>query len=148
MPEQGCGSPATKEGFKRSLQKNTETKTRLSSLPVLAPMAVPDHRQTSPDPGDQRSEVGPRIAEFVGPLTQTWQQIASDLKRIADALQPPESPIVDTGYIAERLGCTKTWVSQQARTGLIPAECLVTGTGMGKVWKFHRDKIDRWLKSR
>jgi hypothetical protein len=55
---------------------------------------------------------------------------------------------VDSCYIADRLGWTTEWVSRQARDGRIPAHCIVEGSGNGKPWKFHRHKIDKWIKDR
>ncbi len=43
---------------------------------------------------------------------------------------------------------TTVWVAEMARRGDIPADCLVAGTGTGKVWKFNREKIDKWIVSR
>jgi excisionase family DNA binding protein len=74
--------------------------------------------------------------------------IADSLARIADHLAPEPNTIVGTPYVARLLGCTTTWVSEMIRDGRIPAACIVTGTGNGKPWKFHRDKIDEWLANR
>jgi excisionase family DNA binding protein len=74
--------------------------------------------------------------------------IADSLARIADHIAPEPDSIVGTPYIAERLGCTTTWVSEMIRDGRIPTSCIGIGTGNGKPWKFHRDKIDAWLASR
>jgi hypothetical protein len=74
--------------------------------------------------------------------------IAAGVGRLADHLAPCSSPIVGTPSVAERLGCTTVWVAELVRTGQIPKHCLVPGTGKGKLWKFYREKIDRWLESR
>lgn len=78
------------------------------------------------------------------PLTE----IGHHLKRIADALNPPPPDIVDSVYVAQRLGCTTTWIADQARSGDIPRGCIVPGTGRGKPWKFHRVAIDEWIACR
>ena len=74
--------------------------------------------------------------------------IANSLKRIADHVDPPPPDIVDTTYIAEKLGCTKVWVAQMALDKLIPPSCIVPGTGNGKPWKFYRSRIDPWILMR
>jgi len=68
-------------------------------------------------------------------------------RRIADHFDPPPSDIVGTDYIAEKRGCGTQWVSDMARIGMIPVECLVEGSGNGRPWKFYRRKIDKWLAS-
>ncbi len=60
--------------------------------------------------------------------------------------KPPE--LVGTPYVAERLGCTTVWITQMIRSGDIPPNCVVPGTGNGKPWKFIRVRIDEWLKRR
>ena len=77
-----------------------------------------------------------------------WEVMARSVARIADALAPPPPDIVDSVYVAGRLGCTTTWIADQARSGDIPRRCIVAGTGRGKPWKFHRRAIDEWIESR
>lgn len=60
--------------------------------------------------------------------------------------QPPD--LVGTRYIADRLGCTATYVTQLVQKHEIPSNCIVPGTGNGKPWKFIRVRIDEWLKRR
>ena len=74
--------------------------------------------------------------------------VASDLNRIANHFDPPPPDVVDSVYVAQKLGCTTTWVADMARNGSIPASCLVPGTGKGKLWKFYRAKIEKWLQDR
>ena len=74
--------------------------------------------------------------------------IAGALTRIANHFDPPPPDVVDSVYIAKKLGCTTTWVADMARNGTIPASCLVPGTGNGKLWKFYRSKIEKWLEER
>lgn len=80
--------------------------------------------------------------------TTAWEAMARSITRIADVLAPPPPGIVDSVYIARRLGCTTTWIADQARNGDIPRRCIVAGTGRGKPWKFHREWIDEWIESR
>jgi hypothetical protein len=68
--------------------------------------------------------------------------------RLADHLVPAPTNIVGSRYVADRLGCTTTWVSKMAFQGTIPRSCVVQGTGRGRLWKFHRKHVDEWLKSR
>jgi hypothetical protein len=71
--------------------------------------------------------------------------IARSLERIADAVDPPPPDKVDTAYVAKRLGIGLARVSQMAGQGEIPPSCIVAGTGNGKLWKFHRARIDEWI---
>ncbi|APW63374.1 helix-turn-helix domain-containing protein [Paludisphaera borealis] len=80
--------------------------------------------------------------------TTAWEAMARSIARIADALAPPPPGVVDSVYVARRLGCTTTWIADQARNGDIPRRCIVAGTGRGKPWKFHRESIDEWIESR
>lgn len=80
--------------------------------------------------------------------TTAWEAMARSITRIADALAPPPPGVVDSVYVARRLGCTTTWIADQARNGDIPRRCIVAGTGRGKPWKFHREWIDEWIESR
>lgn len=72
-------------------------------------------------------------------------ELLSLFRRIADRLDPPPPDVVGSDYIATRLGCTATWIAEQARDGKLPARCIVPGTGRGKPWKFYRSQIDDWL---
>lgn len=74
--------------------------------------------------------------------------IAKSLERIADAVDPPPADKVDTTYVAKKLGIGIPRVSQMASAGEIPPSCIVAGTGHGKLWKFHRVRIDQWIESR
>lgn len=74
--------------------------------------------------------------------------IAGALKRIADHFDPPPPDVVDSVYLRKKLGCTTQWIADMARSGVIPAACIVPGTGNGKPWKFYRSKIEKWLEER
>lgn len=89
-----------------------------------------------------------RIAAGIEHLASSWTSIARDVGRIADKLDPPPPNVIDSPTVAARLACTSTWVAEMARRGEIPAKCVVPGTGNGKPWKFFRDKIDEWLRTR
>ena len=74
--------------------------------------------------------------------------IANSLKRLADHVDPPPPDIIGTDYIADKLGCTLVWVAKMAAGGIIPKNCIVPGTGIGKPWKFYRSRIDPWIVMR
>ena len=81
-------------------------------------------------------------------LRQGLASIEKSLVRIADALAPQPVDIVDSPHVAAKLGCTTTWIAEMARSGEIPAPCIVAGTGYGRPWKFYRSKIEAWIESR
>jgi len=72
----------------------------------------------------------------------------AEIKRMADHFDPPPPDKVGTPYVAERLGCTTAWITQMVKSGEVPVSCVVEGTGDGKPWKFHRRRIDDWIRSR
>jgi hypothetical protein len=82
------------------------------------------------------------------PAVNSIISIAKNIARIADKMDPPPPDVVDSTYIAAKLGCTTTWVAEMARSGGIPKSCVVPGTGNGKPWKFYRLKTEEWLASR
>jgi hypothetical protein len=86
--------------------------------------------------------------EQPGPHAPAAVSVEESLARIADALAPKKGNIVGTRYVADRLGCTTTWIAELLRKAEIPRHCVVPGTGKGKPWKFYRDRIDRWIESR
>lgn len=71
--------------------------------------------------------------------------IIAQLVRIADHFDPPPPDVVDSVYVSQKLGCTTTWIADQARNHIIPPSCVVPGTGDGKPWKFFRAKIEKWI---
>jgi len=81
-------------------------------------------------------------------IAEALERLEPSISRIADGYATSYQQKVGTEYVAGQLGCTTVWVAEQARDGVIPASCIVTGTGHGKPWKFHRCKIDAWIKSR
>ncbi len=89
-----------------------------------------------------------RLAHALEQLVAALGHANHHLKRIADALSPEPTSVVDTTYVAGRLGCTPTWVAAMASNGTIPDDCVVPGTGDGKPWKFHRERIDHGVVSR
>jgi hypothetical protein len=104
--------------------------------------AVPDYTRRSSSPVRSNG----RTVQF--DVAESLVTIVEQLRRIADHFDPPPSDLVDTGYVANLLNCTKDYVAQMAREGIIPPNCLASGTGWGKPWRFHRSRIDRWIQSR
>lgn len=90
----------------------------------------------------------PPIPDAPAAVVAHIASIAEDIRRIADHLVPPPSAYMDSPELAQRLGCTTTWVAEMARDGRIPKSCIVVGTGNGKPWKFHRAHIEKWLAVR
>jgi hypothetical protein len=81
-------------------------------------------------------------------LVETLQQLLREVKRIADHFDPPPPNVVDTGYVAHRIGRTATRIAQMAREGIIPSRCIFPGRGEGGLWKFYRDRIEEWMSNR
>ena len=88
-------------------------------------------------------------------LLATLERIAIALERLADChqrlgdhLAPAPLNIVGTPYVANKLGCTTTWIVEMIRNQNLPPNCVVPGTGNGKRWKFYLDRIDKWIASR
>ena len=75
-------------------------------------------------------------------------EVQADLKRIADHFDPQPADIVGTPYLANKLGCTSTWIAQMVRDGEIPKGCVVPGSGNGRQWKFYRQRIEEWMASK
>jgi hypothetical protein len=94
--------------------------------------------------GGDRSSIQAPVAEIARHLAE----FVVEVRRLADVLDPPPPDLVDSVYVAGKLGCTTTWVADMARNGEIPRSCIVTGTGNGKPWKFHRTPIDEWIARR
>lgn len=81
-------------------------------------------------------------------IAQAFEGVETQLRRIADHVDPPPPDKVGTSYVANRLGCTMIWVTEMVRNGDVPAGCIVPGTGNRKPWKFFRTRIDQWIESR
>jgi len=99
---------------------------------------------------ERQAQAEERIAQALEKLIASPElaSAATSLCRLADRFAPGPTAVVGTPYVAGRLGCTTVWVAELVRNGEIPTHCIVPGTGRGKVWKFYREKIDRWLESR
>jgi Helix-turn-helix domain len=76
------------------------------------------------------------------------EKLMAVLERIANRIDPLPADIVDSRWVAEKLGCTTTWIADMVRSGELPRDCVVVGTGNGRPWKFHRTRVETWLASR
>jgi hypothetical protein len=110
---------------------------------VQATQQVQEQQSCSLSTVHDVSQSGDLALQFLA----VFQDIAGSLRRLADAHAPAPPDIVGTRYVAQRLCVTPEWVSEMALHKKIPASCIVPGTGKGKVWKFYREKTDRWIES-
>jgi hypothetical protein len=90
------------------------------------------------------------LARLVAALERSasaQEKLAQDFGRLLHHIEGHQAAddIVGTAYVANHLGVTQVWAAEMARAGAIPKSCIVAGTGNGKLWKFHRPKIDDWL---
>lgn len=84
------------------------------------------------------------ITALVAALKDHTRAISSLVATLA-----PEVPdLVGTDYIARRLGVSKQWVGAMAERGDIPRNCIAPKVSGGRIWKFHREKIEAWLRER
>jgi hypothetical protein len=98
----------------------------------------------SSQPDDAASPVDVDFKQILERIATAAEGIHAELQRIGSHFQPPE--VVKSRFIAGRLGCSVKWVGDLVRTGQIPKNCIVPGTGDGKQWKFYRSKIEKWLE--
>ena len=87
---------------------------------------------------------GNDISTLVAALKEHTRAIGS----LVATLAPPVPDLVGTDYIARRLGVSKQWVGTMAERGDIPRHCIAPKVNGGRIWKFHRDKIEAWLRER
>ena len=81
-------------------------------------------------------------------VAEPFNRIATGIERLIEILAPQKPDHVGTDYIARRLGCTPQWVAKMAERGEIPKQCIVPRVSGGRIWKFHREKIEAWLRER
>jgi hypothetical protein len=101
-----------------------------------------------PDAGVSLIEERPMTETNHDSLTVLVEALVNHTAAIGNlvATLTPELPdFVGTDYIARRLGCSPQWVGRMAESNEIPKDCIVNKTGKGRIWKFQRDKVDKWL---
>ena len=87
---------------------------------------------------------GNDFADLVDALRNHTAAITSLVATLA-----PEVPdLVGTDYLARKLGVSKQWVGAMAERGDIPRECIAPKVSGGRIWKFHRQKTEAWLRDR
>ena len=96
--------------------------------------------------GEQKEDARDGI-DFNGTM-EPFERIANGIERLIDVLVPKTSELVGTEYIAEKLGVSKQWVGEMAANGMIPKNCIAPKISGGRIWKFHRDRIDAWLNEK
>lgn len=102
------------------------------------------------DRGSHCAEENPMIAS-VSDITDLVVALKDHTRAISSlvATLAPEVPdLVGTDYIARRLGVSKQWVGTMAERGDIPRNCIAPKVSGGRIWKFHREKIEAWLRER
>lgn len=87
---------------------------------------------------------GNDIAALVAALKEHTRVIGS----LVATLAPAVPDLVGTDYIARRLGVSQQWVGAMAERGDIPKNCVALKISGGRIWKFHMDKIEAWLRER
>lgn len=87
---------------------------------------------------------GNDIAALVAALAEHTRAIGTLVATLA-----PEVPdLVGTEYLAKKLGVSKQWVGTMAERGDIPRRCVAPKVSGGRIWKFHRERVDAWLRER
>ena len=76
---------------------------------------------------------------------EPFERIADGIDRLIEVLSPKTAELVGTDYIASKIGKSKQWIGKMAEKGTIPKNCIAPKISGGRIWKFHRDKIDAWL---
>jgi hypothetical protein len=92
--------------------------------------------------------MGDQQPDHVLTLVAVLDALLREVKRIADHFNPPPPNVIDSNYVARRMGRTPTRIAQMAREGLIPASCVVPGRSDGEAWRFYRDRVEEWLDGR
>lgn len=100
-------------------------------------------RETRPLFSD--AEEDNNLIDFNG-TTEPFERIAEGIERLIEVLVPKTSELVGTEYIASKIGKSKQWIGKMAERGTIPKNCVAPKIGGGRIWRFHRDKIDAWLE--
>lgn len=98
---------------------------------------------------DELLDLGLPVIQFLdGTVVHPEAAVDFFFLNMGDPDRRIEPDIVDSNYIAAKLGCTAIWITDLARRGEIPDSCVVQGSGNGKPWKFYKIRIDSWLRAR
>lgn len=126
--------------------------SELQSLAVESSTAIPTstYGQAELPTSNQQpvNETVPAVLTLLERIAFSLEILAAESKRIADRLAPESGDVVGTPHLAQQLGCSIVWAAEMARNGEIPKSCIVPGTGNGKPWKFHRQRVEEWLSKR
>ena len=94
------------------------------------------------------SELDLQVLARLDRIATALEDLVAESRRIVNHVAPASGDIVGTPHVAQRLGCSVVWVAEMARSGQIPKNCIVPGTGNGKPWKFYVGRIEEWLNKR
>lgn len=83
------------------------------------------------------------FATLVEVLTEHTRAIGA----LVATLKPKVPDFIGTDYIASKIGKSKQWVGKMAEKGDIPKNCIAPKISGGRIWQFHRDEVNAWLKS-
>ena len=78
---------------------------------------------------------------------EPFTRIAEGIERLIEVLVPKKPDFIGTDYIASKIGKSKQWVGKMAEKGDIPKNCIAPKISGGRIWQFHRDEVNAWLKS-
>ena len=102
-------------------------------------------RPQDSNPLSSGGEEDHNVIDFNGTM-EPFERIADGIERLIDLLVPKTSELVGTEYVASKIGKSKQWIGKMAERGTIPKNCVAPKVGGGRIWKFHRDRIDAWLE--
>ncbi len=105
-----CGT----EQFHDTKRGSHSSAKKIERSPWCDVESVVDHAEVVPDSDGH-------LPQDEATNTLVHERIASALETLANHFDPPPPNIVDTGYVAGRLGCTREYVSQMAKSGAIPS---------------------------
>lgn len=81
-------------------------------------------------------------------LIEALRSHTAAITSLVATLAPVVPDLVGTDYLARKLGVSPQWIGTMAERGDIPRHCVAPKISGGRIWKFHRDKIDAWLRER
>lgn len=130
----------------RREESNADGSRRLASL-GLRPQAGGGMSFSAAEGGQNVIATEPDSTNQANPIlaNPAWERIANGIERLIEVLVPKSADLVGTDYVASKLGVSKQWVGKMAEQGTIPKNCVAPKVSGGRIWKFHRDRIDAWL---